>query len=183
MRFKFAVLLSALALSGVGVAAAQTDVPTDPTPATCDERSAATHIKQAQRTIKAGWARKHWRSGPKKSQGRAVKEHLRCLERGKDDKKVKTYLAEKKSALSMYRNYRRVTPYRCQSGLYGTWAIPCYIIACESGFSWSAYNPSGARGAYQFLGWPVPWPVNSFRDKVAHHRQAAALSLSNWVCA
>lgn len=87
------------------------------------------------------------------------------------------------------RAYRRVlreakalTPYG--PGPHGNhWAIPTYIIACESHFSWSAYNPSGARGAYQFLGWPVPWPVDSLADRIAHHRQAKRLSLSHWVCA
>ncbi|MDX6534007.1 MAG: hypothetical protein QOF68_1751 [Gaiellales bacterium] len=79
----------------------------------------------------------------------------------------------------------RVTPFDC--GSRGRWAIPCSIIACESGFSWTAYNPSGARGPYQFLGWAVPWPVRTAADKLAHHRMAARLwnggaGRSNWVC-
>lgn len=87
----------------------------------------------------------------------------------------------------LYRRYREVTPYRCQSGKYGTWAIPCAIISCESHYSWSAYNPSGARGPYQMLGWPVPWPVRSFGDRVRHHEEAAQIyaggsGRSNWVC-
>jgi hypothetical protein len=83
----------------------------------------------------------------------------------------------------LYRRYRQITPYRCQRGSYGTWAIPCYIIACESHFSWSAANPSGAVGPYQELGWGAPFPVRNFRDKLRHHEIAHSLSLSNWVCA
>lgn len=81
--------------------------------------------------------------------------------------------------------YHRLTPYVCANGT--RWAIPCSIIACESGYSWSAYNPSGARGPYQFLGWNVPWPVRTWADKMAHHRMGAALynggaGRSHWVC-
>ena len=84
----------------------------------------------------------------------------------------------------MYRAYRKVTPYRCHSGPQGWYAIPCYIVACESHYSWSAYNPSGAAGVYQLMPeWGRPFPVRSFRDRLAHHRIAHSLSLSNWVCA
>lgn len=176
-------LVVALCL-GTGLAAAEDqDVSTDSTPHTCDSRSAARHIKDARRTIDAGWSLKHWRHGPKKAQERRVQNHIGCLKRAKDRSGVQSYRAQKIKRLRLYRAYRAVATIRCQSGPYGFWAIPCYIIECESHFSWSAYNPSGARGAYQFLGWPVPWPVRSFRDKLAHHRMAAALSLSNWVCA
>jgi hypothetical protein len=81
---------------------------------------------------------------------------------------------------------RSITPYDCGSA--GRWAIPCYVIKCESGYSWTAYNPSGARGPYQFLGWNVPWPVTSAADRLAHHRFAKELwaggaGAGNWVCA
>jgi len=73
------------------------------------------------------------------------------------------------------------------SGGGGCWSIPYDIVACESGGSWSAYNPSGARGPYQLLGWPVPWPVGSVEDKRAHHRMASQLwaggsGRGHWVC-
>ena len=76
-----------------------------------------------------------------------------------------------------YRRYRQIAPYRCIDGDEGYFAVPCYIVACETGgsYSWSTYNPSSnARGPYQFVGWRVPWPVRSFRDRLAHHIQAAA---------
>lgn len=68
-------------------------------------------------------------------------------------------------------------------------AIPAYIVSCESGGSWSAYNPSGAAGIYQIMPFHGrPWPVDSVEDKRVHHRIAARLyaggaGASNWVCA
>lgn len=43
-----------------------------------------------------------------------------------------------------------MTPY---AGPNGTrWAIPWYVVACESGGDWGAYNASsGATGPYQML--------------------------------
>lgn len=80
-----------------------------------------------------------------------------------------------------YKLRRSLTPYNC--GSHGMFAIPCPIIACESGFSWKAYNPSGATGPYQLLGKGV-----SLNDPpIVHHRVAAALyaggaGASHWVC-
>jgi hypothetical protein len=83
--------------------------------------------------------------------------------------------------------YYRLTPYDCGSA--GRFAIPCYIVACESGYSWSAYNPSGAAGPYQIMeSWGRPWPANTWARRMAHHRLAASIwrggaGASNWVCA
>lgn len=90
----------------------------------------------------------------------------------------------------LYRRYRQVAPYRgfSEGDLWLKWlAVPSYIVACETrGYygqgRWRATNGS-TMGPYQFIGWPVPWPVDSARDKVAHHEMAAGLSLSNWACA
>jgi hypothetical protein len=85
------------------------------------------------------------------------------------------------------RQEARVTPYRCAGG--ARFAIPCYVVQCESHGRWGAYNASsGARGPYQFLGWRVPWPVRTWRDRLAHHRMAAALwrggaGAGQWSCA
>ena len=84
--------------------------------------------------------------------------------------------------------YRALTPY---TGGGARWAIPYYIVYCESGTSglWGAMNPSGAAGAYQIM--PEHgrvWPVNSMADKIQHHEIAGSLysggsGESNWVCA
>jgi hypothetical protein len=83
------------------------------------------------------------------------------------------------------RMIRRLTPYHCATGRF---AVPCYIIACESHGSWTAANPSGAVGPYQLLGWGAPWPADTRAKRLAHHRIAARLwdggkGASNWACA
>jgi hypothetical protein len=68
------------------------------------------------------------------------------------------------------------------------WAIPWRIVACESGGSWGAYNPSGAAGPYQIMAfWGRPFPANTAAARWAHHRIAARLwqggaGASHWVC-
>ncbi len=68
---------------------------------------------------------------------------------------------------------RQLTPYRGPDGT--RYAIPWRIIRCESGGSWTAANPSGAIGVYQLLGKGVPWPADTERKRLEHHRVAAAL--------
>ena len=95
---------------------------------------------------------------------------------------------EAKLEAGEYRAAKRaVTPYDC--GAAGRYAIPCYVVACESGYSWSAYNSSGAAGVYQIM--PEhgrPFPIASKWDKLEHHQIAYRLwaggsGASNWVCA
>jgi hypothetical protein len=144
----------------------------------------AQHLKKARGITNAGYQRSNWRNGPKKAQVRAIGDHLRCLERRKDRSKVRAYVAKKRSALRLYRSYRRIATIRCHGGWEGYYVIPCYIVACESRFSWTAYNPSGAAGVYQIMAFHGrPFPVRGFRDRLRHHQIAASLSLSAWVCA
>lgn len=83
--------------------------------------------------------------------------------------------------------YYRVAPYDCGSA--GRFSIPCYVVACESHYSWSAYNASGAAGPYQIMPeWGRPWPANTRAARMAHHRIAARIwaggsGAGNWVCA
>lgn len=91
----------------------------------------------------------------------------------------------------LYRSYRQIAPYRGfnEGDPYLEWlAIPAYIVACETnGYRgqgrWFAANASGAVGPYQLLGWGAPYPARTFKQKLANHRIAAGLSLSNWACA
>lgn len=81
--------------------------------------------------------------------------------------------------------YHRLTPYVCANGT--RWAIPCYIVACESHYSWWARNPSGAVGPYQLLGWGAIYPARTWAQRMQNHRIAARVyaggrGRSNWVC-
>jgi hypothetical protein len=132
----------------------------------------------------------YYRTKITKRAGARMKQMVRCQHSPKAERKMRKLRRELKAARTQRARQARIatslTPYNC--GSMGRFAIPCYIIACESGGSWSAYNPSGARGPYQFLGWNVPWPVRSEADKIAHHRMGARLwaggsGASHWVCA
>lgn len=103
--------------------------------------------------------------------------------------------AARKAVGRFHVRYKRQREYREQlasltpfPGPGGTrWAVPYYIVACESHGNWNAANPSGAIGPYQLLGHGAPWPVRTEADRLAHHRIARALYLSYgsspWVCA
>lgn len=112
---------------------------------------------------------------------RAAHKRMTYMRRCQHSKAAKKIVARYRSRYKRERSNRKaarkvlaLTRYSCS---HGRWAIPCHIISCESGGSWNATNKggSGAIGPYQFLGWPVPWPINSEADKLAHHRMAAKL--------
>lgn len=119
----------------------------------------------------------------KREQKRWFRWHIACIYDPPTDHRLRAFLKKQKRAFYQYRRTGGpLTP-------YGKWAIPSYIVACESGGSWSAYNSSGAAGPYQIM--PEhgrPFPANSWREKMAHHRIAGDLyaggsGASNWVCA
>lgn len=86
------------------------------------------------------------------------------------------------------RKIDAITPFHCFGDRF---AVPCRIIGRESATTglWTALNresrgvPCATRacGAYQFLGWRVPWPVivasklETLKRKLAHHRMARRL--------
>ena len=86
---------------------------------------------------------------------------------------------------AQWRFHRRID----RVTVYGKWSIPWYVVACESGGSWGAYNPSGAAGPYQVMPeWGRPWPADSVATMAEHHVIAARIwaggsGASNWVCA
>jgi hypothetical protein len=103
---------------------------------------------------------------------------IRCQHSDKAQHKMaklrRALSSDRKQRLRMARLARSLTPYGpCYGGM---WAIPCSIIGCESGGSWTAHNPhSPARGPYQLLGHGEPWPVRTDADRLAHHRIASQL--------
>ncbi|MEX0993759.1 MAG: transglycosylase family protein [Solirubrobacterales bacterium] len=77
---------------------------------------------------------------------------------------------------------------------FGDFAIPKYIVMCESGGNYKAYNPSsGAGGAYQFmpetykaLGGKYGSPQNAPKweqDRLAAKLWDSGRGAGNWVCA
>ncbi len=61
---------------------------------------------------------------------------------------------------------------------YGEWAIPKYIVACETGntFSWTAYNSSsGASGPYQLIPAHFGGELAMNQSRAAQHQKAAEL--------
>lgn len=162
----------------------ESTTPTDWTPSTCDVRSVKHHKAKAKGISRAMFAHRKWQDATpvKPAQKRWFRWHLRCIEHDPTDRTLRHYQrAEKRSFYRYRRSGGPLTP-------YGQWAIPEYIVACESGGSWSAYNPSGALGPYQLLGWGAPFPANSWAKRMAHHRIAGSLwaggsGASHWVCA
>lgn len=61
--------------------------------------------------------------------------------------------------------------------IYNGWAIPEYIVACETGgtFSWTAYNPSGASGPYQLMPMHFGGELAMNQPREAQHAKAAQL--------
>jgi hypothetical protein len=130
-------------------------------------------------------ARSYFRR-PAAAKHRTLSTTIRCQRGGARSRRIaRFHLGRYRRAHARRAAVARVTPY---PGPVGTrWAIPYAIVACESGGSWSAANPSGAIGPYQLLGWGAPWPANTAAARLRHHQLAAMVwaggaGRSNWVC-
>ena len=55
------------------------------------------------------------------------------------------------------------------------WAIPTYIVMCESGGDWNAYNASGASGPYQLMPMHFGGELAMNQSRAAQHAKAAEL--------
>lgn len=58
---------------------------------------------------------------------------------------------------------------------YGEWAIPRYIVMCESGGDWNAINSSGASGPYQLMPIHFGGELAMYQSRAAQHAKAAEL--------
>lgn len=137
---------------------------------------------------KARWDRKP-KGKPKPSTLIAWQAKLSCAGPG-HRKAGKAFWREAKREFYRYREAQleiiALTPYDCGSA--GRYAIPCYIVACESGYDWGAVNPSsGAFSVYQFL--PSTYEdycVRCDRSQEDLHRAAGTLyreaGTAPWVC-
>ena len=57
----------------------------------------------------------------------------------------------------------------------GEWAIPTYIVMCESGGDWYAHNASGASGPYQIMPMHFGGELAMNQSRAAQHAKAAEL--------
>jgi hypothetical protein len=167
------IYLIAVACFLVGAAPAQAAVHTnDPIGPYCGSREFRIEAKEVYRP----WM-----------QPRGNKSFLRRLKHCAVSKRARRQMNRIEGKLVYHRTrIRKAFAYYTP---YGPYAIPGYIVACESGGSWSAYNPSGAAGIYQLMPeWGRPFPVRTWKDKLTHHRiaydlYAGGAGASNWVCA
>lgn len=138
------------------------------------------------------WAPSRWERGaPPPSTIDAAHRRIGCAPSAGHRKAMKRTWRRDRSAFYQRRSSEleliALTPYDCGSA--GRFAIPCYVVACESGYSWTAYNPSGASGPYQLMPeWGAPYPARTRAEKLEVHRIAGELwaggaGASNWVCA
>ncbi len=136
----------------------------------------------------AVWDLDQWERGkPPRKTILAQRQRLRCAPSPSHRQAMRKTWGADKLRYGRYRALRLVAPY---PGGGTWWAIPYYIVYCESGTSglWAAANPSGAVGPYQLLGWGAPYPAYTWREKMANHRIAASVwaggaGASNWACA
>lgn len=128
------------------------------------------------------WDTSRWqRSAPKPSAVQAAQHIFRCA---RHPFPLRRKWERDRLAFGRYRQLRQVAPY---PGGGTWWAIPWYIVSCESGGDWMAANPtSDARGPYELLDQGEPYPAVTWKQKMENHRIAADLYAESgaapWVC-
>lgn len=143
---------------------------------------------KAFRAWSAGvWRLPRWERGdPPRSTVFAAWSKLNCAAGPHHAKSIRHIWRSDRRAYQAHRGYmlelEALTP-------YGPWAIPEYVVMCESHGDWGAVNPtSGAAGAYQLL--PSTYYgvcVTCDWSHLDQHRAARAVwdrsDGSEWVCA
>lgn len=127
---------------------------TDPSPGTCDGHSLVFHQHRARALFKDAYALERWSTGPKRADIRKAQAHARCIRVAKVRRQLHHLRSELAAQLHDYAHEQRqaakLTPYPGPNGT--RWAIPWYVVDCESHGDWGAYNPSShATGPYQML--------------------------------
>lgn len=180
--------LRAMALAGL-IAALMVGIPTAPANAN------RVHLKVTYSGLYHAVAKKHGKRAP----GRNIRKYGIRVDHG-------TRAATDAELARSIRTFRRwlappvavatatdqtPTAYTSSaSNTGGKWAIPSYIVRCESGGNYRALNPSGAGGAYQIM--PGTWTAYggtgsphtappAEQDRIAAKIYAAEGS-SPWVC-
>jgi len=140
-----AALLAALAVALVATAGS-TAAGNDRTPYTCDEQNIRYHIDRADELLKHGYSHRRWEDATplKKLEREAIQQHKFCLKRKADRKVIAERRGELADKFAEYRMWRASVPY---TGGGQRWALPYYIVVCESGADYHV----GFAGAYGLL--------------------------------
>lgn len=123
-------------------------------PATTDGKPVTLHIHRAHVLYRSAYALERWDQGPKRSDIRKAQAHKRAIEIKSVRAQLGDFRDKRRRLFDQHRASQletaKLTPY---AGPNGTrWAIPWYVVDCESGGDWGAYNTSsGATGPYQML--------------------------------
>lgn len=144
-------------------------------------------VTQYRSVLRKAFAHDRWRDRTplKKTDLAKLKEMRTCAFNPKVRKGMSKARSSYKQGFYQYRHYRRVLDHYTP---YGKWAIPGYIVECESGGNWNAYNSSsGAFGPYQFLSSSyAAWCHECDRSHLDQHKAAydyyRAAGASPWVC-
>ena len=156
---------------------------TDSTPKTTDHRTVKWHRLKAESIVYVAFKHRSWEAGHRWNADRRkrVNRHKNKIQRSPEDRfQITSYLIAKRLSFKKWAKGQERKAQR-ESADPSSWspngyAIPAYIVMCESGGSWSAYNSSGAAGIYQLMpGWGRPWPVTNYAQAQEHHAIAAKL--------
>ena len=185
MRTLFAtiVLASALIIAPSASALSETLSPdTDSTPKTTDHRTVKWHRLKAESIVYVAFKHRSWEAGHRWNADRRkrVNRHKNKIQRSPEDRfQITSYLIAKRLSFKKWAKGQERKAQRDAADPSNWspdgWMIPTSIVMCESGGSWSAYNPSGALGPYQLLGKGAPWPVTTYAQAQVHHQIAAKL--------
>lgn len=123
-------------------------------PATCDSLPVTFHVHRAHVLYRSAYALERWDRGPKRADVRKAQRHRRCIRVAVTRRQLSDFRTKRRRLFEQYRASQQaiaeLTPYPGPNGTH--WAIPWYVVDCESHGDWGAVNASsGARGPYQML--------------------------------
>jgi hypothetical protein len=148
------------------------------------------------------WQPKRWQRGaPPKKTKRAHRRHVVCAAGPRHRRAIRRGWQRRQAAFFKHRRTElwreRVTPY---PGGGRRWAIPYYIVVCESGARIN--DPAAPNGAHSLLAGPLqgvptweswrprwaakyalPYQAPKRAQDVAAHRLLAAYGTAPWECA
>lgn len=154
MRRRTAIIIAALGMLAIPASSSSRAIEaSDKAPhlRSCDARPATFHLHRARELLKRAYALERWEdpTPAKRSELDAMREHKRCIVDDELRAKITALRERLEQEFSDYRAGRLVTPYPGPNGTF--WAIPAYIVECESGFDFTPDFGLTFGGAYGIL--------------------------------